>query len=84
MFKYRLSKSTRITCFIVMFVVINSHADNEYDTNVTESYEDHLDDKDVSYEEYDTIHQILQITKLEPHSMKIVIEPQTLKHNSTV
>ena len=78
----RLIKSTIFNCFIVIlfFVVVNSHDETEDDAN----YKDNVDNKEVNYEEYDIIHPMIQITKTEPYSMKILIDPKTPKKNTSV
>jgi hypothetical protein len=81
MSKIRLINLTKVNFFLVIFVVIKSHADAENDANETDT-----DNKDNSYayEEYDAIHSIMKISGVEPHSMKIVIDPKTLKLNTSV
>ena len=80
MSKIRLINLTKVNFFLVIFVVIMSHADAENYANETET--DNKDSND--YEEYDAIHSIMKISRVEPHSMKIVIDPKTLKQNTSV
>jgi hypothetical protein len=72
---------TMVKNFLGIFVAIQSHADAENNANETET-----DNKDNSYdyEEYDAIRPIMKISRVEPHSMKIVIDPKTLKQNTSV
>ena len=78
MSKIRLINLTKVNFFLVIFLVIksNADADAENDANETET-----NNKDNSY---DAIHPIMKISRVEPHSMKILIDPKTLKQNTSV
>ena len=79
MSNYRLINSTKVKFFLVIFVVFNGHADAEYD-----AFKKVHKDNSYEYEEYNTIHPIMKISKVDPHAMKIFIDPKTLKQNTSV